>query len=173
MSKHKHSCDVFFCLFFSSFSQVCGIVSDAYGGKGGNPFNEIPTPRCNSALSKVVIRSGKYIDAIELTYVSNEDGSYSTLPRLGGNGGHESAFDIDVRGGEKIKSIQVRSGEFVDHLNFTTNKGRSVAFGGYGGSQFSIAETCDLQGIYGRAGEYLDAIGFICADLWQKHRLQT
>lgn len=62
--------------------------------------------------------------------------------------------------------MEVKAGKFVDSITFITNKGnKSSKFGGDGGGYklISFPENSRLVGIYGRAGQYIDQIGFYLA----------
>ncbi|KAL5497101.1 hypothetical protein EMCRGX_G013507 [Ephydatia muelleri] len=124
--------------------------SPLYGGGGGGAFNSL-----GGAVKQINIRSGSLIDAIQLVY---QNGQSSGV--YGGSGGAPASFVLGS--GESVVAIAGRSGALVDSLTFYTNMGRIFGpLGGGGGSSFHVSQ-CDFQGIYGRSGSMLDAIGFHC-----------
>ena len=134
-----------------------------FGGSGGGAFIELPD-NCHAFVSKIYIRSGHVIDAIQLTY-QYSDGSQHTSNYHGGRGGSSTKIILDVSGGERVIGVFGRSGAHVDRLTFITNKGR--VFGPYGrpgGSPFTV-NSCNIKGIHGRAGEKMDSIGFYCGSV--------
>ncbi len=137
----------------------------SYGGGGGGAFNDFTSNTgsdCGTRVSKITIRSGRRVDAIQLTYrLSN--GNTVTGPKHGGNGGGQTVYNIDIAGGEEIVYVGGRSGSRVDRLEFVTNKGRILGpHGGGGGGAFAQSQ-CKLRGIYGRSGNEVDRIGFYCS----------
>ena len=143
--------------------QTACVPVGPYGGSGGGPFLELPD-NCNAIVSKIYIRSGAKVDAIQVTYTYS-DGSEHTFANRGGNGGGPSTVTIDVSSGERLIGVSGRSGAKVDQLSFITNFGRTFGpYGGNGGGPFT-ANGCILKGIHGRSGEKLDSIGFFCDEL--------
>ena len=127
------------------------------GGEGGTPFVEMVAP--NGVISKITIRSGKFIDSIQLTYQYKQE-----VPGKihGGSGGSLKSFSLSR--GEYITEFGGRSGKYVDSIYVKTNKGRQEHWGGDGGGKpfrFMGTRQSPIQGIWGRAGVFLDAIGII------------
>ena len=143
-------------------SSGCHFSAGSYGGGGGGSFNELPN-NCGAVVSKIVIRSGSRIDAIQVTYrLSNGQDSTETLH--GGRGGGENKINIDIDGGERLIGVFGRSGGAVDMLGFVTNKGRIFGpYGGCGGGPFTV-NSCLVRGIFGRSGSAIDSIGFHCSN---------
>ena len=93
-------------------SPGCHFSAGSYGGGGGESFNELPN-NCGAVVSKIVIRSGSRIDAIQVAYrLSN--GQDSTESHHGGGGGSEHTIAIDVDRGERLIGVFGRSGGAVD-----------------------------------------------------------
>lgn len=126
-----------------------------YGDKGGDVFSDDLTETCG--LTRVIIRHGKYIDAITPVW-KMVGGTEKQGLRHGGTGGDESSFKLDE--GEFIKRVTGRSGKYVDQLTFHTSKGKTHGpYGDTGGGSFEIGGL-NVGGFFGRSGKYLDAIGF-------------
>ena len=148
--------------------------SDLVGGGGGNYFS-------TGAVGKVKtvnLRSGKYIDSIQLVYTTNQ-----VSEKKGGEGGDPGSFTVDGTPGfhENIVGVDVRYGKYIDNLRFITNNGRATSFGGDGKDfyedkgffrgtyrveaqnwQFRAPAGTHLVGMQGRSGKYLDAF----APIW-------
>lgn len=128
-----------------------------FGGPGGSPFSDDLTQSCR--IGTVNIRSGTYVDAIEVIYVKPGGATYSG-GKHGGGGGSPHSFNLAAN--ENIVRVDVRSGTYIDQLKFTTNLGNVYGpYGGNGGSASAV--TGQIGGILGRSGTYLDNIGFFVA----------
>ena len=104
-------------------------------------------------IKEVLIGHGTYIDSIQ-TSTSNFRNK-----KHGGSGG--TLYRWSVPPGHCITTIWVRSGAYVDSLQFKTDKGAvSPKFGGDGGNFYEVNLQGCLKGIYGRSGAYVDQIGF-------------
>lgn len=130
-----------------------------FGGGGGAPFQDPgPVPEL-SRITRIVIRSGTYVDSIATTYLL-PDNSSQTFSH-GGQGGTEHV--IDFESGEHIIAVVGRSGDLLDNIAFLTEDPRGVRrtygpFGGNGGAAFIV--NADVNGFFGRSGSLIDAIGF-------------
>jgi Jacalin-like lectin domain len=128
---------------------------DLLGGGGGDYFSTGAVAKVKS----VSLRSGKFIDSIQLVYSTNQASAI-----YGGGGGGTGSFS--AAGNEVIVAVTVKYGSYVDSLQFTTDKGsRSPWFGGTGGGvsfTFNAPPGTYLVGIQGRKGTYLDAF----APIW-------
>jgi len=158
------------CLsLFWSFSLLflCGPVIEVWScpnpgpGRVGSPdgggwfddsvslFTTIP----KSPIRRIYVRSGKYVDAIQVMYATGASGA-----QHGENGGSLSFFDLN--NGEYVTQIIGRSCSLVDQIQFITNLGRqSPAYGGTGGNPFVLSSPSPnhaLAYITGRSGKYLD-----------------
>ena len=134
-----------------------------YGGKGGSE-GSFTLPNPNSRITRVNIRHGSLIDALEITYAQRiynrriSPVSIRTV-RFGGKGGKLSSFVL--QGGEYITRIKGRSDRYVNQLTFYTNKNRKFGpYGGNGGKAFEVKTPGGLKGIKVRFGSLIDAIGF-------------
>ena len=145
---------------------------DLVGGGGGDYFS-------TGAVGKVKtvnLRSGKFIDSIQLVYTTNQ-----VSEKKGRDGGDPGSFTADVTlpANEVIVGVDVLYGKYIDNLRFITNKGKETSFGGDGydivtrdfiQDYYVQAKKCEfrappgnhLVGIQGRSGKYLDAF----APIW-------
>ena len=140
-----------------ALSQQSGSTTIA-GGSGGNSFSDT-LPAAGTRVTEVRIRSGQYIDAIQVVYAS-ASGSSVAAGQHGGSGGRVNIFRLDAD--EYITGISGRCGDIIDSLRIHTNKKSSPLYGGSGGSrdfQIVVPNGSQAVGFVGRAGQYLNAIG--------------
>jgi hypothetical protein len=128
-------------------------ATDAAGCKvltanqGGSPFEDTI-----SEIKGLIVRSGKYIDAIGV---------------LGGpiHGGHGGALHkVVFAPGEKVTEIHGRSGTYVDSLVVITSTGHTYSFGGTGGGEafhYVVPPNRSITGFCGSSGAYIEAIGVV------------
>ena len=142
----------------------CQFSAGTYGGGGGGAFNEHPA-YCRSTVKRIVIRSGTYIESIQITY-QLPNGKYYRGKRYGGGGGRVHTININVDEGERVVGIFGKRGSLVDRLGFVTNKGRIFGpYGHHGGVAFTV-NSCEIRGIFGRSGSLIDSIGFLCSRVY-------
>ena len=140
------------------------VASQMFGGKGGKPFDDFedetfPSPVVG--IKKIVINTETSgIRSIQVTYqLSNGE----TCPgkKHGGSGGTTNEFTLEDD--EIITQItgkwdSSKDSQWVDNLQFITNKGRKKSYGGSGGdTPFEVSG--EIVGFFGRSGDMLDAIG--------------
>jgi hypothetical protein len=127
------------------------------GGGGGDEFADKHLPK-GAKVVGVKIRSGDWIDSIELLY-KTADGKIESLGRHGGDGGGEDTFMLEE--GEYIKGITGKSGTYVMSLTIITNKRMSKTYGlGEGDRTYHyVLPSDEVVGFYGRSAEYVDQIG--------------
>ncbi len=127
--------------------------------EGGSAFQD-PVPVLGlSAITKIAIRSGDYIDAIATTY-RLADGSAKTFSH-GGTGGSQQV--ISFAPGEKIVGVEGSTGIYLYGITFHTvdQNGAKRTYGPYGkGGGFPFSFDSGIGGFFGRSGEKIDAIGF-------------
>jgi len=139
-----------------SLRSYYGYSVGPWGGARGSSFSI--TPPTGSRIYAIAIRSGAVIDRLTIWYITETGTIYLGLDN-GGNGGsyylHYFSYD------EYIYYVFGRSGGYVDHLSFYTNK-KSFSYGGSGGSPFAVGVSNNNQilGFYGASGTLLDRIGF-------------
>lgn len=135
-------------------------VPEFFGGPGGQYFQD-PAVGAGTRVSELRVRSGAWIDAVQLVY-AGPDGQEYPLVRHGGNGGTPHSFRLEP--GEYITALSGRYGHYVDSLQIHTNRRDSEVYGGSGGGfDFRIEAPTGMQiaGLAGRSGIYLDAIGAV------------
>lgn len=133
-------------------------TSPLFGGTGGNEFDDY-----RSAPTRIVrmvslnLRSGENMDSIQATYLL-DDGRIWTGPTHGGGGGTSSQVNLS---GQDLIAVLLRTGKLVDQTQFVAKAGNNTfvygPFGGTGGGAHSIVG--QIVALYGRSGDYLDAIG--------------
>ena len=127
-------------------------------------------------ISRIEILSGAVVDGIRVTYSYANHAAASTPISHGGypDGGVCGENCISLGEDEYVVQVKVRYGtKLVQRLTFTTNTGRQLGPCGGEGGYFLPGGTWGeerlvqppgighaLVGIHGRAGKYLDAIGF-------------
>jgi hypothetical protein len=142
------------------------------GGQGGFEFADRDIPS-GSRVLEIHVFSGKYVDAIQMTYVL-PDSREMMGPRYGGNGGRESIFHIDSD--EYVVGISGRYGDYIDSLQIQTNKRKSPLWGGSGGVReyrINVPAGNQAVGFTGRAAKYLDAIGLVYMPIRMQQVSQT
>lgn len=137
-------------------------LSTLAGGNGGHAFTiSIPT---GAVLKAIHLFAGDYVDGLQLV-VGDAAGHEMTLPPAGGTGGSAATFEL--ADDEVLAGISGRFGWYVDNIQFHTNKRTSPLYGGLGGEHtFYIPVPADqvVAGVYGRAHNFIDAIGLILQD---------
>jgi hypothetical protein len=91
------------------------------GGNGGSEFVDTALPK-GARVIGFKIRSGDWVDAVELLY-KTADGKVESLGKHGGDGGLEDTFMLED--GEHITGITGKSGTYVMSLTILTNKRKS------------------------------------------------
>lgn len=86
------------------------------------------------------------------------------MGKAGGDGGFSTLVTIDRN--ECINEVTLRSGLYVDGLTFKYKGGKEIKIGGNGGNEdhLHFGNACVI-GVTGRAYDYIDAIGFVTAEL--------
>jgi len=163
-------------LFFAGLLMIVAILSgggwvvaqtpatEIVGGPGGAAFSD-PEPEPGARVVEVQVRSGEYVDSVQLVHMLS-DGSVVMGAQHGGEGGALSVFHLDAD--EYLIGISGRTGSYIDSIQFQTNKRTSPTFGGHGGGRdfhVDVPAHCQVMGLTGRAGEYLDAIGLTFAPI--------
>ena len=155
-------------LFRASRSCGCSYTVGSYGGRTGVSFADITTNPCGVSIRTIYIRSGAIVDAIQIEY-QYPDGRRYTGPRRGGDGGGGDRI-IPVNPGEEIIGVFGSTGTLWNGLTLVsrlylvkrTSSGGVSIYGPYGtyASTNTFVVIGDIKSIYGRHGEFLDAIGF-------------
>lgn len=149
-------------LFLSHWQGVVWIHGSIYGGSDGSEFNDLNNIGSSSRYDPqtITIRSGSWINAIQINYRS-QSGEIQVAPQRGGNDGTSYQFNLDSD--ERIIKVTGAFGSLVTRLQFTTNKGRTSPT--YGGSapDSSFSEKYPgyvLSYISGKCGVLFDQIQF-------------
>ena len=139
-------------------------ATEIVGGSGGHSFLD-PEVEPGTRVVEVQVRSGEYVDSVQLVYMLR-DGQTVMGPQHGGEGGALNVFHLDAD--EYLVGISGRTGSYIDSIQFLTNKRTSPKFGGSGGGRdfhIEVPAYSQIMGFTGRNGEYLDAIGLTFAPL--------
>ena len=146
-------------------------MSELFGGNNGREFvTHLHTQ--GEQITEIHISAGDFIDALQIRF-TNALGQPDSLPFVGGKGGETFLFALDED--EYLVGISGRSGDFVDQIQFHTNKRVSPAYGGKGGDVFALyaSEGEEVAGFFGRAGWFVDSIGIATRPLHQPETAAT
>jgi hypothetical protein len=152
------------------FSGVPTDFSRQAGGKGGAPFVEMVAPY--GVISGITIRSGNLIDNIQLIYKYKNKNNIVGSSH-GGSGGRSKTFRL--RKGEYITELGGTYDKYVNSIYIKTNKGGKERWGRQGKRRFKFVGTKNspIQGVWGRSGALLDAIGVIKKSKINKSNVKT
>ncbi|KAL5756546.1 hypothetical protein ACOSQ2_021292 [Xanthoceras sorbifolium] len=155
-----------FFIFFIFFAagKYSGFISN-YGGPGGCEWNYV----AKSGIAEIAISVGWVIDSLSFKGVDNNcKGEYSK--KFGGNGG-ESTITINW----PKEYLTLISGTYntyqghcvVESLCFYTNCTKYGPYGCTNGTPFKFPlEDREIVGFFGRAGDFIDAIGVYQKGPW-------
>ncbi|XP_062213392.1 protein GOS9-like [Phragmites australis] len=139
-----------------------------WGGDGGSACDITVAPQ---RLESITIRWGKVLDSIAFTYRDRE-GQLHTAGPWGGNGGEKADPDTITLGpSEYVTEVAWSVGPFklknvdrcISSIKFVTNHATYGPFGyGVDSTHHSmpVLNNGSIVGMFARAGDYLDAIGF-------------
>lgn len=129
------------------------------GGPGGTQFTDGVIG--GDWPTELLIRSGWYIDAVQIVYKSKQTNAMRTGPRHGGTGGTLKAFKLND--GEYIVKIGGTYDKYVTSLWVFTNQGRQMEWGdksrGRADYFYSAPSGSMIYQFWGRSGTFVDAIG--------------
>ena len=130
------------------------VKAASFGGGGGSPFDDLAAAGGSvNAITKIVVRSGSYVDNISTTYAKTGGGTY--VGTHGGGGG--AASTINLASGEKIVGIKGRSGSFLDQVSFVVRgPGGQKVYGPYAARRRTVQLEAEID-LIGRRGTYVDA----------------
>ena len=140
-------------------------MSELLGGTGGREFvAHLHTH--GEQITEIHIAAGDLVDALQIVF-TNALGQPDSLPIIGGSGGERFIFTLDED--EYLVGISGRYGDYIDQIQFHTNKRNSPTYGGNGGQVFSLyaADGDEVAGLFGRAGWYVDSVGIATRPLVQ------
>lgn len=135
------------------------ISQKTVGGAGGHEF----TACAEGPVKGFNIRSGAWIDAVQVIY-NSPAGHDDSTERFGGQGGGLGSFMLEP--GEQITMVRFTYGQHVNSITIGTSHERSATFGEPNGPSetFEITGDYEFAGFYGRCGAYVDAIGILLYD---------
>lgn len=111
-------------------------------------------------LFKIIVFGGLYIDGLEFHFRDFD------IVRIGNTSG-DPAAQIEIRHGDYLRRVFVRSGEWVDGFSFILSGGRELSWVGGSGGEFHEVEPgmgTRIVGFHGFAGpQGVDGIGVIWA----------
>jgi hypothetical protein len=140
------------------------IEEESSGGKGGKPFHET-IPSSAVQVVGVNVWGGKFIDAIQFIW-KNAQGERIEGEKWGGGGGTQ-CIQLELKDDQYIKSITGKYGRNIDKLVIERSDGSKATCGGGGGQtafEFIAPEGKAIWGVFGRSGNFLDAIGVLYKD---------
>lgn len=128
------------------------------GGPGGGAFEAC----AKGKVRGLHIRSGAWIDAVQVIY-ANEHGQEDSTNRCGGQGGGLGAFMLEPD--EAITAVTVTTSQYVNSITIETSHKRRASFGHEHGTatRFEIPENSEFAGFFGKCGAYVDSIGVLIA----------
>ena len=132
-------------------------MSNLVGGDGGREFTSYLHTNGES-IKAIHISAGDFIDGFQIVF-ETAIGQPDALPRVGGDGGRHFEFPLDED--EHLVSVTGRAGDFIDQIQFHTNKKSSAVYGGPGGEPFTLsaADGEEIAGFFGRSGWFIDSLG--------------
>ena len=110
-----------------------------WGGNGGSPFGPVEP-------GTVQFRSGGWVDALIINGTPH------------GGGGGNPGVALRLASGEYITHVLVRSGDFVDYVEFITNQGNRISGGSSESGSPHRLENVKVLRLGGRSGDYLDRL---------------
>ncbi len=126
------------------------------GGPGGHQF----VAGAEGKVRGFYIRSGAWIDALQVAYI-NPFGQEDSTERFGGQGGGLGSFILEPT--ERVTRITFTTGQYVNSISIETSLNKRVTFGQQTGTpvMFVIPENSEFAGFYGKCGAYIDSIGIL------------
>lgn len=115
---------------------MSSIRTMTFGGNGGDVFSM-------AVFKELGLRTARLVDQIQLNNIPH-----------GRNGGDDRG-SITLSSEEYFSKVELRHGQYIDHVTFHTNKGRSIGGGGTGGVA-SVIENARIMAVGGRSGKYVD-----------------
>jgi hypothetical protein len=95
------------------------------GPEFGSPYMDTP-PAPGSRITKIRLRHDRVVECLEVFYDGQSGGVHGNP-----NGGNLS--ELELAADEYVTEVSCRAGDFIDRLEFKTDKNRLVSGGGTGG----------------------------------------
>ena len=133
--------------------------TESFGGEGGSFFSDSPAVVKSGPITRIDLRYGAYLDAIQVTYGN------STGEHFGGHMGDSACYLVPE--GHEIISVNLRAEAFIDGIQFISihpdrpdSLQESPWYGGEGGNFYSATSPGGglLREISGRAGAFIDQL---------------
>lgn len=138
---------------------MCGPSGGPRGEDHG--FNDFVGPHLR--IAAVRLRSKSSIDGIQLITRRLSDGRLDSPGYHGGFGGEFGELTLSL--GEEITEISGTSESLIDSIRFVTSFENVAMFGTDNPShmpyEYTVPPGCRFAGIFGRSGQYLDALGVL------------
>ncbi|GJN31714.1 hypothetical protein PR202_gb20144 [Eleusine coracana subsp. coracana] len=134
-----------------------------WGGRGGVAHDITVAPQ---RLESITFRHGMVVDSVAFSYRDKDKQLHAAGPWGGTGGLHEDTINLDAS--EYVTEVAGAVGTFGDvphviaWLKIVTNRATYGPFGHGEGTPFNIPvlNNGSIVGMFGRAGGYLDAVGF-------------
>ncbi|XP_073108270.1 mannose/glucose-specific lectin [Elaeis guineensis] len=129
-----------------------------WGGSGGTAWSF----ETAWTITKIKISVGDVVDSITFQYMDGETTRWSS--RYGGAGGKPTEIDLGTN--NNLEAISGHYGNYygktvIKSLTFVTTTGTYGPYGPEEGTTFSLpVKAGKVVGFFGRAGQWLDALGF-------------
>ncbi|EDO47397.1 predicted protein [Nematostella vectensis] len=142
---------------------VCGPVGNcgSFAQPEQSPFND-RTWLANQEmeLDGYLIFANKYVNCVQTLGKDKKEGKVISQPRGTEAAGRRYVFQF-TSPDERLTSIDVRAGGWVDAIRLHTNFKSSVWMGGSGGDLYELRspEGRRMVGLFGTAGKYVGSIG--------------
>jgi len=130
---------------------MSSIKTKTFGRTGGDAF-------AMAVIKEIGLRSDKQVDQITINDIPH-----------GRNGGHDRG-SITLGSDEYINKVELRHGQYIDQVRFTTNKGNSVEGGGKGGEEAKL-ENIRVMAIGGRSGRLVDNLKIMYIDNYEPSKV--
>jgi hypothetical protein len=134
------------------------VLQQGMGGAGGAPWIDRLQDDEKLTALKICWRPNGYVTSVQMTT------NVAVKTAHGGVASDQQCDTSELQADEYPVEIFGRASNYVHAVGYKTNLGRRIGpFGGTGGNGFSqsIGDAQRFYGIYGRAGSWIDAIGFV------------
>lgn len=118
-----------------------------FGGDGGAPFGR-------QIIKEIGLRTNSRVDQIRINGKA-----------YGGDGGADRG-SITLLDDEYINKVEIRSGNSVDYVGFSTNYGNVIGGGG-GGGVLTVLENIRVLAIGGRCGRRIDRLDIMYVENYE------
>jgi len=121
--------------------------------KSGCKVRTFDVDGVNHEITGVAVAGGQFVNSLQFQI----DGKWQQ--KVGGKDGVQVA--LVLRADEYFEKIDLRCGGWLDFIQITTNKGRTISKGGNGGKYHAVSGSGGmLVGCNGKGGEYVEQVQF-------------